>query len=193
MATQRFLEFSPRNLGKWSNLRNLFERGWNHQPVIFMVLRSKGRWWNFKYVFMFTPILWKMKPFWLPHIFQVGCSCSYRTLSSWLTGNDLEPGYSKRKKPPYEILRSGDEMRNEISKDYGKESAKCFFTNLRHPEIQNSFLERNNVEKSGSWGSIVTYTGGTFDLQNGMTWDDYYDSYSESVARHSTSWEGFWF
>ena len=62
----------------------------------------------------------------------------------------MEPGYSKRKKPPYEILRSGDELRNEISKDYGKESAKCFFTNLRHPEIQNSFLERNNVEKSGS-------------------------------------------
>ena len=25
--------FSPRNLGKWSNLTNIFQRGWNHQPV----------------------------------------------------------------------------------------------------------------------------------------------------------------
>ena len=31
MATQRFFEFSPRSLGKWSNLTNIFQMGWNHQ------------------------------------------------------------------------------------------------------------------------------------------------------------------
>ena len=136
--------------------------------------RSFGRWSHFD-----------------EHIFQVGCSCSCRTLSSWLTGNDLEPGYSKRKKPPYEILRSGDERSWEMRfpRIMERKVPNVSWGNLRHPDIQNSFLE----EKSGSWGSTVTHTGGTFDLQNGMTWDDYYDSYSESVARHSTSWEGFGF
>ena len=31
MATQIFSEFSPRSLGKWSNLTNIFQMGWNHQ------------------------------------------------------------------------------------------------------------------------------------------------------------------
>ena len=33
VVTQRFLEFSPRSLGKWSNLTNIFQMGWNHQLV----------------------------------------------------------------------------------------------------------------------------------------------------------------
>ena len=35
VATQTFLEFSPRSLGKWSNLTSIFfQLGWNHQLVI---------------------------------------------------------------------------------------------------------------------------------------------------------------
>ena len=33
-----FLECSPLNLGKWSNLTNMFQMGWNHQP------RKKNTW-----------------------------------------------------------------------------------------------------------------------------------------------------
>ena len=33
VATQIFLEFSPRKLGNISNLTNIFQGGWNQQPV----------------------------------------------------------------------------------------------------------------------------------------------------------------
>lgn len=127
----------------------------------------------------------------------MGCSCSYRTLSSWLRGNDLEPVYSKRKKPPYEILRSGDERSWYIRfpRNMERKVRNVSWGNRRHPEIQNSFLERNNVEKTVIWGSIVTH-GWYMDLK--YVWPPKWDvmgwrlwPYSESVARHSTSWEGF--
>ena len=38
----RFLEFSPRNLGKCSNLTNIFQRGWNHQVVNSFLIFRKG-------------------------------------------------------------------------------------------------------------------------------------------------------
>ena len=39
VATQIFLEFSPRTLGKISNLTHIFQMGWfNHQPVYACVL-----------------------------------------------------------------------------------------------------------------------------------------------------------
>ena len=30
----KYFLFSPRSLRKWSNLTNIFQRGWNHQPEI---------------------------------------------------------------------------------------------------------------------------------------------------------------
>lgn len=47
--------------------------------------------------FMFTPILWKMKPCWLPHIFQVGCSCSCRTLKLLVDRKWFGAGVFKKK------------------------------------------------------------------------------------------------
>ena len=52
---------SPRSLGKWSNLTNIFQLGWNDQLVKF------SRWW-FQIFFMFTPIPWEMIQF----VFQMG-------------------------------------------------------------------------------------------------------------------------
>ena len=36
----KYLLFSPRNLGKWSNLINIFQTGWNHQ----LALNMKETW-----------------------------------------------------------------------------------------------------------------------------------------------------
>ena len=43
VATQIFL-FSPRSLGKWSTLTNIFQMGWNHQPVLLDDVKFFFRW-----------------------------------------------------------------------------------------------------------------------------------------------------
>ena len=42
VATQTFLEFSPRKLGKIPILTNIFEMGWNHQPDKKTLLKDNG-------------------------------------------------------------------------------------------------------------------------------------------------------
>ena len=56
--------FSSRKLGKWSNLTNFFQRGWNHQPVYILYIyictytllkthMSPDKWWLEEYMFSF--------------------------------------------------------------------------------------------------------------------------------------------
>ena len=82
--------------------------------------------------FMFTRILWKMKPFWRPHIFQVGCSCSYRTLKLLVDRKWFGAGVFKKKETALWNLEKWwwKELIYQISKEYGKESAKCFLGKL---------------------------------------------------------------